>query len=282
MGLIRATLGGLIGASIGAFVWILIAPIIPFVPGIPMMLVGFLAGMGVQKGWGDQELTIFHGLVAATCAITAIVGSRYLDISNDIKAAKSQLESYEPSREDIVALIASDMVAEIEDKGQKVEAAPVASLTPQAEIEINASTEKTEVIDSSWPTDKEPAEQSENDDREIIDEALDAAGAAENESTSDVPDTPHKEDFPEAIWQVADMLYDEIDDVQRSNFDSRAELNLTNDLGYGPVLLTESVKELTKVHLRSSFTKFDLVFMAIAVIVAIKIGSTDPYEYYDE
>jgi hypothetical protein len=307
MGLIKVTLGGLVGAAIGAFVWVLCAPFIPGVPGLLMLLVGFLAGKGVQKGWGDRELTIFHGLIAATCAITGIVGARYLEINNEIKAAKLEMESYEPSREDIVALLATDMVGEIVKQGQSVESNPIASLSPQPELEITSPSEKT-TIDSSWPDDSQATDEVAEEavpnveesnletesvedvgsgvapDADKIDEALDAVDGAEAtiEAEEVTSKTPKKEDFPEPIWQVADQLYDTIDETQRADFDKVAKLNKSNDLGYGPVLMTEPVEELTKVHLRSSFAKLDLLFMGLAVLIAIKIGSTDPFEYYDE
>ncbi len=85
-----------------------------------------------------------------------------------------------------------------------------------------------------------------------------------------------------AVLQVAEEFLDELDPSDRQPFVERALGMRAVAPGFPPDLLTENIKEVTRRKFINSFEVVDLAWMAIALGLSLKVGSTEVVDDYDD
>ena len=125
MNWMNALAGGLVGALIGAAAWIAVGYFTGYELGILAVGVGISSGIGVGMGAQGKAGTQ-GGILAAACAMLAIVGARYVlvqfEIDNMIREAAAGYEDA-PGPDDSdywTAFCADRIIAEREEAGEEI------------------------------------------------------------------------------------------------------------------------------------------------------------------
>ncbi len=106
----------------------------------------------------------------------------------------------------------------------------------------------------------------------------------QKEITSKGQDHGSSEPTP-AVLRVADEFWDELDEIDRQPLVNQALSLRATNLGYSPNLLSCDAKEVAKKEFINSFHLPDLLWMAIALGISLRLGSTevvDEADFYDE
>ncbi len=118
---VRAIKGGIIGACVGLAVWVTFGFLLGGAGSWMALVVGGLTGLAVNR-WSTAEYKpVSYGGLAAMFALIAILAGKYCVLSGELRAAKSEIASFEPGEENMIACIANKLSAEIESQGQSSE-----------------------------------------------------------------------------------------------------------------------------------------------------------------
>lgn len=79
-GLVRGTIGAVIGGAIGAVIWAAVAYFTHYQLGLIAWLVGLSAGAGMRMGVGSDASPV-SGVVAAVVALASIAGGKYAAVT---------------------------------------------------------------------------------------------------------------------------------------------------------------------------------------------------------
>lgn len=120
---VRWLIGGLIGAAIGAVVWVSIGYALNAEVGYVAWGIGFLCGLGVQLVGGEHDGYV-PGFVALLCAALSILVSKYLVISILISSAMGDAPGIDLGPENMIAFFSEQIIAEKESSGKKVKLPP--------------------------------------------------------------------------------------------------------------------------------------------------------------
>lgn len=110
-------LGGLIGAGIGAAIWVAVGYFSNYEIGYIAWAIGLFAGIGVRAFAGDDD-GYGPGAAAVGTAVFAILVAKYLVISLSMNAMLEEFanaDSSSFSREDSIAMVADEIVEELPD-----------------------------------------------------------------------------------------------------------------------------------------------------------------------
>lgn len=121
MALIRGSLFAIIGGLIGAAIWAAIAYFAQISIGYIAVGVGFLAGLGMSIGAGDEASTE-HGVVAAIIAIAAIAAGKYFTVlalvADAFPSASTITGNYQFTDDDAKVCIADQLVEQSNADGK--------------------------------------------------------------------------------------------------------------------------------------------------------------------
>jgi len=126
MSIFRWILGGLIGASAGVLVWVLVGYFAHREVGWIAWGVGFLTGFGVRYAayLCDDDASVAKGVFAAVVAIVAIVCAKYFVFTllvADSKNEAQQLQKMLPGADDTaITNIARDLATQAAKRGENI------------------------------------------------------------------------------------------------------------------------------------------------------------------
>jgi hypothetical protein len=124
MGYFKWMLGGLIGAAIGGLVWVAVGYFLNYEIGYIAWGIGLLAGIGVSVAASDSDQGFSSGIAAVAAAALVIVVSKWavvnLAIDKELAEARAMAGENSVSTEDMIALLADEVVEEREAAGKPV------------------------------------------------------------------------------------------------------------------------------------------------------------------
>ncbi len=119
MAFFKWLVAGLVGAGIGAAVWVAIGYFAEYEVGYIAWGIGLLAGIGVRVGAGDTD-GVGPGVAAVGAAVFSILVAKYLVISLSMNAAFADvgdIDSGPISQEESISMIAYEVANEVGSEG---------------------------------------------------------------------------------------------------------------------------------------------------------------------
>ena len=120
MNMIRWIIAGAVGAAIGTAVWVAVGYFSNYEVGWIAWGVGFLVGLGVRIGAGDEDGWL-PGITATSIALASVLLAKYLVVSLLVSSAMAEFQEYRVTDpNEMVAVHADEVAEEFEQAGRPV------------------------------------------------------------------------------------------------------------------------------------------------------------------
>ncbi len=238
MYLIRALMGGIVGSMLGAAVWAILGQFTNVDLGVLAILIGLLSGLGVQRACALDHVNYVQGAIAAACTVMAIFGAKYSVVQHHVETAKTEIEQFQPPRDDLVAIVAGELVKQIDAScGSQI----TATTTP---------------VPGNSPAGSD-------------------AAADDDLAAEAVP--PSRESLPPAVWKVAEEVWETFGEQDRAKYVEEVKQAMADRQGFGPDLRGKPADELASAAFRESFCRFDFLWTGIGLVAAFVLGKTERF-----